>query len=87
MSNVLPAQLSSQQKRAIRLIRDHRLYRRLNGYGKPPSGVSLDVVGSLRALGLVRIETNAHQPYPVLTGQGMNMFIVMQVRAEQRRRA
>lgn len=87
MTNVLPAQLSAQQKRAIRLINDHRLYRRLNGFGRAPAGVSLDVVASLKSLGLVRIDTSGHQPCPVLTGHGRNMFIVMQARAEQRRQA
>ncbi|GAA2871747.1 hypothetical protein GCM10010837_24080 [Aminobacter niigataensis] len=82
---ILPQQLSPQQKRGLRLIHDHRLYRRLNGYGKAPAGVSLDVVNSLRGLGLIRIDITGRQPCPVLTGQGKNLHIVMQARAERRR--
>ena len=87
MSNILPAQLSTQQKRALRLIHDHRLYRRLNGYGRSPSNISLDVVSSLRGLNLVRIDTAGHQPCPVLTGHGRNLYDVMKMRADMRRRA
>ncbi len=87
MSSILPAQLSSQQRRAIRLIHDHRLYRRPKGYGRAPSGVSLDVISSLKGLNLVRIDITGRQPCPVLTGQGKNLYDVMQLRAEMRRQA
>lgn len=87
MTNVLPAQLSTQQKRALRLIHDHRLYRRHKGYGPSLSSVSLDVVSSLRGLNLVRIDTAGREPCPVLTGQGKNLYDVMQLRAEMRRQA
>lgn len=87
MTQVLPAQLTQTQKRALRLIHDRRMYRRLNGYGQAPAGVSLDVVSTLRGLGLVRIDISGRQPCPVLTGAGHNLHNVMTVRAEQRRQA
>lgn len=84
---MLYARLSSQQKRGIKLIAEHRLYRRRDGYGMTPYRVSLDIISALRALHLVRVDTAAHNPCPVLTGMGQMVHAVMQQRAERRRQA
>lgn len=82
-----PKMLSSAQRRALKLIADHKLYRRLGGYGRAPASVSLDIVASLKGLGLARTETTGPQPHPVLTGKGNNILAVMRQRAEMRGRA
>ncbi|OBQ59602.1 hypothetical protein EFV37_22005 [Mesorhizobium loti] len=82
-AQVDPSMLSSQQRRAVNLIKLHRLYRRPNGYGKPPASVSLDIVRSLLALGLVRLDTSG-MSCPVLTGSGLNLHAVMEQRARKR---
>lgn len=79
--------LSSAQKRGIKLIAEHRLYRRRNGYGIAPSSVSLDVVSSLRSLQLVRVDAASFNPCPTLTGSGQAVHAIMKQRSEQRRRA
>ncbi|TGP93818.1 MULTISPECIES: hypothetical protein [unclassified Mesorhizobium] len=77
-----PATLSSQQRRAVNLIKTTRLYRRPNGYGRPPASVSLDIVRSLQGLGLVRLDNAS---CPVLTGSGLNLHGVIEQRAGRKR--
>lgn len=81
-SAIDPATLSAQQRRAINLIKTTRLYRRPNGYGRPPASVSLDIVRSLQGLGLVRLDNAS---CPVLTGSGLNLHGVMEQRAGRKR--
>ncbi|TPN57146.1 hypothetical protein [Mesorhizobium sp. B1-1-7] len=75
-----PSTLTTQQRRAINLIKAYRLYRRPNGYGRPPASVSLTVFKSLQSLGLVRL----YGECPVLTGAGINAHAVMEQRGRKR---
>ncbi|RUW50975.1 hypothetical protein [Mesorhizobium sp. M8A.F.Ca.ET.021.01.1.1] len=81
-STIDPATLTQQQRRAISLFKAYRLYRRPNGFGRPPASVSLAVFKSLQSLGLVRIYGDC----PVLTGAGLIVHGVMEQRAERKRK-
>lgn len=80
-TQVDPATLSMQQRRAVNMIKAHRLYRRLNGYGRAPASVRLEIVQSLQGLGLVRLDA---ANCPVLTGAGINAHAVMEQRGRKR---
>lgn len=75
-TQVDPATLSMQQRRAINLIKAYRLYRRPNGFGRQPASITLSIFKSLQGLGLVRLYGDC----PVLTGSGLNVHAVMEER-------
>jgi hypothetical protein len=82
-----PSTLSTQQRRALRIMSERRIYRRPGGYGRAPFTVSLDVSNSLCALGLARKDLSGMQHELVLTYLGKTLQAVIEQRAQRRKKA
>jgi hypothetical protein len=84
LSDLDPKMLSAQQRRALKLLAQHRLYRRKGGYGRAPVSISLDIAASLTALGLAKLDYSGPAPHPALTGAGQTVLGVMKERQGRR---